>query len=107
MPRYESVTPPEDPYSCGYMFVKWIRILGSVESNMIISPIFRRLEEQYTVTVSGGKLSTGETEGQYQFDIPIEVVADEPVEGMKFSHWLQDGIKVSTKSIIYFVSMRY
>ena len=52
-------------------------------------------------------MSTGETEGQYQFDIPIEVVADEPVEGMKFSHWLQDGIKVSTKSTLsIFVPMR-
>ena len=107
VPRYESVTPPEDPYMPGYMFVKWDQDFSSVESNMIISPIFRRLEEQYTVTVSGGKLSTGETEGQYQFDIPIEVVADEPVEGMKFSHWLQDGIKVSTKSTLsIFVPMR-
>ncbi len=59
------------------------------------------------MTVSGGKLSTGETEGQYQFDIPVEVVADEALEGMKFSHWTQDGIKVSTKSTFsFFVPMR-
>lgn len=107
VPKYQSAVAPEDPYMPGYMFIKWDQDFESVVTNMIISPVFRRLEEQYTVTVSGGKLSTGETEGKYQFDIPVEVIADEAPEGKKFSHWTQDGVKVGTKDTFsFFMPMR-
>lgn len=100
--KNEAAVPPEDPYMIGYRFIGWSEDFSNVVSNMIVSPIFARLADQYTVTVLGGELSTGGTEGEYQFDVPIEVVADEPSEGMKFSHWEQDGIKVSTKNIFSF-----
>lgn len=105
--KNQAAVAPEDPYMTGYRFIGWDQDFSNVVSNMVVSPIFRRLADLYTVTVSGGKISTGETEEQYQFDIPVEVIADEALEGMKFSHWTQDGIKVSTKSrFSFFMPMR-
>ena len=45
----------------------------------------------------GVNLSTGGTEGSYKFDMPVRVVAGVASDGQKFSHWKQDGKKVSTK----------
>jgi hypothetical protein len=107
VPKNEEAVAPEDPYMTGYRFVRWNQDFSNVVSNMIITPVFRRLADLYTVTVTGGELSTGGTEGQYLFDVPVEVVANKAPEGKKFSHWEQDGIKVSTKSTFsFFVPMR-
>ena len=62
---------------------------------MVILPVFRRLPDRYSIAVNGGTLSDGKTKGEYQFDMPVSVIADEAEDGMKFSHWEQDGVKIS------------
>ncbi|AUG57804.1 fibronectin type III domain-containing protein [Acetivibrio saccincola] len=93
--KNQPAIPPKDPVMTGYQFVGWDRDFSSVTSNMVISPVFKRLPDKYIVTVEGGRLITGETKGEYKFDMPVKVVANEEEEGMKFSHWTMDGRKVS------------
>ncbi|MDQ2087362.1 InlB B-repeat-containing protein [Herbivorax sp. ANBcel31] len=100
--KNEAAVPPADPYMIGYEFVEWNQDFENVESNMLIAPIFERLPDKYVVTVSGGELSDEGTEGEYKFDVPVEVIANEPLEGMQFSHWEQDGIKISNKNTFSF-----
>jgi hypothetical protein len=93
--KNQSAIPPKEPAMTGYQFVGWDTDFSNVTSNMIISPVFKRLSDKYVITVEGGTLSTGETTGEYKFDMPVKVVANEEDTGMKFSHWTMDGRKVS------------
>ncbi|TYQ15954.1 UNVERIFIED_CONTAM: List-Bact-rpt repeat protein [Acetivibrio alkalicellulosi] len=93
--KNSAATPPEDPFITGYDFVGWDKDFSNVDSDMIVSAVFKRLPDTYIITVAGGKLSTGDMAGEYQFDMPVRVIADAPPSGMKFSHWEQDGIKIS------------
>ncbi|TYQ15580.1 UNVERIFIED_CONTAM: fibronectin type III domain protein [Acetivibrio alkalicellulosi] len=92
----ESAIPPSVPAMVGYTFTGWDKDYSNVVSDMIIYPVFKRLSNRYTVNVEGGMLSSGKTSGEYQFDLSVSVIAHESEEGKKFSHWLQDGIRVST-----------
>ncbi|MDQ2085051.1 PKD domain-containing protein [Herbivorax sp. ANBcel31] len=100
--KNQSATPPEDPTMSGYQFIGWDKDYSNVVSNMMISPVFERLPDKYNITVEGGTLYTGETTGEYRFDMPVNVIAGENEEGMKFSHWEQDGIRISVNSEISF-----
>jgi uncharacterized repeat protein (TIGR02543 family) len=97
-----SVTPPIAPPLFGYSFSHWSHSSGSVTSNMVITAVYVRKADTHTVTVAGGTLSTGGNNGSYRFDMPVTVVADTAPDGQKFSHWEQDGKKVSTKSVFTF-----
>ncbi|ACV64460.1 protein of unknown function DUF291 [Desulfofarcimen acetoxidans DSM 771] len=97
-----SVTPPIAPPLFGYSFSHWSHSSGSVTSDMVITAVYVRKADDHTVTVTGGTLSTGGNNGSYRFDMPVTVVADTAPDGRKFSHWEQDGKKVSTKSTFTF-----
>jgi len=50
----------------------------------------------YNITVNGGTLPDGFTSGRYQNKDKVVITANEPEEGMRFSHWIdEDGIIVS------------
>ena len=93
---------PADPMLVGYRFIGWDKDFSSVSTDMIINPIFERLPDAYTITVEGGKLSTGGTIGEFQFDMPVKVIADSAPSGKKFSHWEHDGVKISTDASFTF-----
>ena len=94
--KNKSAVPPANPSISGYGFVGWDKDYSNVVEDMIISPVFRRLPDKYSITVEGGTLSDGKIQGEYQFDMPVTVIANEEEEGMKFSHWEQDGVKISS-----------
>lgn len=48
-------------------------------------------ENLYTVTVSGGKLPNGKTEGNYEYNTAVTVTADAPSADMKFVGWKAAG----------------
>ncbi|MEG6521423.1 X2-like carbohydrate binding domain-containing protein [Desulfotomaculum sp. 1211_IL3151] len=102
-----SVPPPAEPPLFGYSFSHWSHSSRNVTSDRIITAIYVRETGAYTVTVAGGTLSTGGNEGSYRFDMPVTVAAGAAPDGQKFSHWEQDGKKVSTKSTFtFFAPMR-
>ena len=58
--------------------------------------------ETYSVTVNGGKMSTGKTSGTVQVSKLVTVKANTAPTGKKFSHWERNGVKVSTNTIYSF-----
>ncbi len=98
-----AATPPATtPALAGYSFTGWDKDYTNVTSDMTINAKYERLPDTYTVTVEGGTLSTGGTTGNYQYDMPVTVVAGTAPEGQKFTYWTQDGQKVSTKNTFSF-----
>lgn len=107
VPKGTAATPPAQPAIVGYGFKEWNPAFNNVTSDMIITAIYERLPDTYTVTVDGGTLSTGGAQGQYQFDMPVTVAAGAAPAGQQFSHWTLDNKKVSTKSTFsFFAPMR-
>lgn len=106
----KSASPPGNvPYLPGYEFMNiWDKDYTNVTSDLTIKARYQRTAGTYTLTVEGGKLSTGGDTGDFQFDMPVTVVADPAPEGKKFSHWVkkqgqdQNGKKVSTQSTYSF-----
>jgi hypothetical protein len=102
-----AAVPPASPSLVGYSFTGWNRTFNNVTSDMTISALYERLPTTYTVTVVGGALSTGGTGGSFQYDMPVTVVAGTAPAGQKFSHWEQDGVKISINSTYsFFTPMR-
>ncbi|TEB07095.1 Cadherin-like beta sandwich domain protein [Pelotomaculum schinkii] len=107
VPKGTAATPPNQPALVGYSFKEWRPAFNNITSDMIITAIYERLPDTYTVTVEGGTLSTGGTQGEYQFDMPVTVVAGAAPDGQQFSHWTLDNKKVSTKNTFsFFAPMR-
>lgn len=98
----EAAVPPSSPTLNGYIFTGWDKNFDKVTSDMVINATYKRALDTYKVTVVHGKLSTGETTGDFQFDMPITVVAGTAPAQQKFSHWELDGQKVSTDSTYTF-----
>ncbi|TYQ15950.1 UNVERIFIED_CONTAM: hypothetical protein Cloal_2447 [Acetivibrio alkalicellulosi] len=92
--KNQAAIPPADPRLIGYEFVGWNKDFSNVTSNMTISPIFQRLSDEYSVNVVNGTLMSGNTVGQYLFDVEVQVIAD-VIDQMIFSHWEMDGLKIS------------
>ncbi|HOJ10322.1 MAG TPA: leucine-rich repeat protein [Clostridiales bacterium] len=98
----EASPPPATPALTGYVFTGWDQDFSQVASNMIVSARYMRAPDAYTITVIGGEFSTGGTTGEFQFDMLVTVKADTAPAGQKFSHWEQDGVKVSSDSTYRF-----
>ena len=91
----------------GYSFAGWDKSLDNVISDMTVNALYERLSTTYQVTVVNGTLSSGGTGGSFKYDMPVTVVANTAPPGHKFSHWTQDGMKISTGSTFkFFVPMR-
>mgnify|MGYP000966059192 FL=1 len=100
-------TPPSAPALVGYSFAGWDKSLDNVISDMTVNALYERLSTTYQVTVVNGTLSSGGTGGSFKYDMPVTVVANTAPPGHKFSHWTQDGMKISTGSTFkFFVPMR-
>lgn len=63
--------------------------------------------ETYSVTISGGKMSTSKTSGTVQVSKLVTVKANTAPTGKKFSHWERNGVKVSTNSTYSFYMPGY
>ena len=96
-----AIAPPA-PTISGYSFAGWDQDFSNIMDQMIITALYEREAQKYTITVEGGTLSGGGTSGEYQFDWPVTVVADSAPAGQKFSHWEKDNVKVSTKNSFSF-----
>ena len=108
-----SAIPPDVPNLPGYEFIEWDKDYTNITSNLTVNARYQRTAETYTLTVEGGKLSTGEVAGDFQFDMPVIVEAAPPA-GKKFSHWVKklgedpDGKKVSTqRKFSFFTPMNH
>lgn len=98
--RGASATAPTVPAFAGYVFKGWSRSFSNVSANIIVMAVYDREPVKYTVTVVNGTLSGGGTTGDFEYDKPVTVTANTPPSGKKFSHWEQDGIKISTSETI-------
>ncbi len=70
---------------------------GTVSKNWNIT------ENTYTVNVENGTLADGSTSGEFKMLNRVKVVADQAPNGQKFSHWLKNGVKVSSKETYLFM----
>lgn len=110
----ETVTVVADTAAQGTRFVGW-RVGDSDEivstneqytytvgdSDVTITAVF---VDTYTVTVSGGTLSGGGTNGTFDEGTEVTVTANEPESGQFFSHWKNGAEeKVSTSASYTFV----
>lgn len=103
----DDASPPDSPTLNGYEFIGWDKSFDKVTSDMVINATYIRAKDTYKVTVIGGKLSTGETSGDFRFDMPVTVVADSAPSKQKFSYWELDGKKISSDSTYtFFVPMK-
>lgn len=89
----DTLTLPSGPTRMGYTFKEWsagaeeIRAaLKAGESVITIKPVYEVVDEEYEIRVTGGSGS-----GTYHINDKVTVVADEPKEGYKFSHWKEVG----------------
>lgn len=83
------------------------KTLDNVTSDLVITAIYVRADTTYGVTVENGTLSTGGTQGDFKYDMPVTVLANQAPEGQEFSHWEQDGKKVSVKpTFIFYTPMK-
>lgn len=102
-----TATAPIEPSLAGYRFLGWDQALGPVTTNLTIRACYQRLDEQYHLSVINGTLPGGGTSGDFLYDWPVTVVADPAPSGQQFSHWEQDGVKVSTSnSYSFFTPLR-
>ncbi|AOY77996.1 InlB B-repeat-containing protein [Clostridium formicaceticum] len=93
-------TPPQDPVLAGYEFVGWDKAYTNVTTDLIINALFERSSNTYTVTVVNGRVEG--TQENFQYDTRVTVIADTAPAGQKFSHWQQNGVKISTSSTYSF-----
>lgn len=107
------IAVPAVPVPSGYEFISWeldgtayaasaiqsavlAKLATCTEGDTItVKAVFQQKEEEYSVTVENGTLSTGGTVGVYQPSAWITVVANEPESGKVFAYWKKDGVIVS------------
>jgi uncharacterized repeat protein (TIGR02543 family) len=86
----------------GYTFTGWDKDFSNVTSDLIVTAQYQRLSDTYEVQVVGGTLSSGGTVAAYRYDTLVTVNANPAPSGMKFSHWTNDGRKVSLSTTYSF-----
>ena len=105
--KNQPVTPPSSPTLVGYTFTGWDKELDHVTSDMTVNAVYARLSDTYQVTVVNGTLLDGTASGDFQYDMPVTVVAGTAPAGQKFSHWEQDGVRISVSAVYsFFAPMR-
>ena len=110
---------PAGNYIDGYTFKGWTVngtlytvksdaqfAIASAVSEKPVVPIkvalsYEKINALYNVSVTGGKLSNGKTKGKAIVSQLVTVKAD-TVDGKQFSHWMRNGVKVSTNSTYSF-----
>lgn len=98
-----SVTPPSNVSRPGYTFAYWLYngvqytsgniTIGTTDASIVA--YYTANPTTYTLTLTGGTVSTGKTTGYLYSEVAI-VTADAPAENMKFAYWKD----VTTDSII-------
>ena len=105
------------PYLDGYVFNGWnvngetyptenaanaaIETLVKAETPVTVKEVYEKKNAYYDISVIGGKLSTGKTNGNIQVSKLVTVKAN-TVERKMFSHWERNGKKVSTNAAYSF-----
>jgi hypothetical protein len=97
---------PGDPSLPGYTFIGWDKDFNAISSVLTVNALYQREQTEYTVTVENGCLSSGGSSGRFKFDMQVTVEADRAKSWEVFSHWLQDGKKVSTQNGYTFFAPR-
>lgn len=89
----DTIQIPSGPTRIGYTFKEWsagaeqIRAaLKAGESVITIKPVYESVRERCEIKVINGSGS-----GTYYTNDKVTIVADEPKEGYKFSHWKEVG----------------
>ena len=89
----DTIQIPSGPTRIGYTFKEWsagaeqIRAaLKAGESVITIKPVYESVSERCEIKVINGSGS-----GTYYTNDKVTIVADEPKEGYKFSHWKEVG----------------
>ncbi len=73
-----------------------IEELADSNTAITMKLIYTKKNQSYSISVSGGKMSNGRTSDIVQTSDLITVKANTPTAGKKFSHWLRNGVKVSS-----------
>ena len=106
-----SVTVPSEPMYMGYQFGGWLKnnMMTSIKSGdsiaygtlaageTVYTAGYTKTSNKYTVTVTGGTLADGKTEGSYTYDTLLTVKLDASAvpAGKKFAYWTKEGKTVS------------
>lgn len=100
---------PNAPILDGYKFTGWILNNQIYTSNTIQEAIWNRLierksiqveakyvqsDEKHTLSIIHGRISDGNTSGEYRTSTLITIMADEAEAGKKFVYWKKDGVIV-------------
>ena len=108
---------PSATYMDGYTFTGWkvngtlytaadaadsaVETLVKGKNNVTVEVVYEKINASYSVSVTGGKMSTGKTSGTVQVSKLVTVKAN-TVSGKQFSHWTRNGVKVSTNATYSF-----
>lgn len=110
------VTVPDDPYTIGYEFEKWVKAdgtpqtlkagdkiaAGTYQNDMIFIAQHKKSAQTYTVTLTNAQ---GAATGDYQYDTKLSVTPAAAPGGQKFAYWKKDGKIVSyEQNYIFYVA---
>lgn len=110
------VTVPDDPYTIGYEFEKWVKAdgtpqtlkagdkiaAGTYQNDMIFIAQHKKSAQTYTVTLTNAQ---GAATGDYQYDTKLSVTPAAAPDGQKFAYWKKDGKIVSyEQNYIFYVA---
>ena len=112
------VTVPDDPYTIGYEFEKWMKADGTPQTfkagdkiaantyqdDMVFVASHKKSEEKYTVTLTNAQ---GAATGEYQYDTKLTVTPAAAPGGQKFAYWQKDGKVVSYEQSYTFYVAAY
>jgi hypothetical protein len=108
---------PSATYMDGYSFTGWkvndilytsadtanaaVAELVQSKTEVTVKVVYEKVNASYSVSVTGGKMSTGKTSGTVQVSKLVTVKAN-TISGKQFSHWIRNGVKVSTNATYSF-----
>lgn len=111
----EEVSMPVGPSRLGYEFVSWNKtaeeiknLINAGETMVVVVPVYEKTELKFGLTVTGGSIIYHENlpdpDGKYTYGTRLQIKAEEPEEGMLFSHWEdEDGNILSYRDTYLFM----
>lgn len=111
----EEVSMPVGPSRLGYEFVSWNKtaeeiksLINAGETMVVVVPVYEKTELKFGLTVTGGSIIYQENlpdpDGKYTYGTRLQIKAEEPEEGMLFSHWEdEDGNILSYRDTYLFM----